>query len=89
MHRHSVADIRDLQISGNISVNIQSVLALGATHLGAGPVTVNGNITVNGNSIVEFVTDRPSINGDVKCVDPLSRITGTAKVSGKITCPSF
>jgi hypothetical protein len=89
LHRHSVADIRDLQISGNIRVNIQSVLALGATHLGAGPVTVNGNITVNGNSIVEFVTDRPSVSGDIKCVDPLSRITGTAKVSGKITCPSF
>lgn len=89
LHRHGVADIRDAQISGNISVNIQSVLALGATHLGAGPVTVNGNITVNGNSIVEFVTDRPSINGDLKCVDPQSRITGTAKVSGKITCQSF
>ncbi len=86
---HGIADIRDLQITGNISVNIQSVLVLGTPHLGLGQVTVNGNITVNGNSIVEFVTDRPSIKGDVKCVDPLSRITGTAPVSGKITCQSF
>jgi len=89
LDRHGVADIRDAQISGNISVNIQSLLILGERIFGAGPVTVDGNITVNGNSIVEFASTLPSINGDVKCADPLSRITGTATVSGKITCPSF
>jgi hypothetical protein len=89
LKRHSVADIRDAQISGNISVKLQSLLTLGEKLFGAGTVTANGNITANGNSIIEFASTSPSINGDVNCVDPLSRITGTATVSGKITCPSF
>ena len=75
LFRHGVADIRAAQLSGNVTLNTQSILTLGDRGFGAGQVTINGNTTANGNSIVEFASTAPTVNGSIACLDTLSQLT--------------
>jgi hypothetical protein len=89
----SIADVRDLTISGNVTVDLDSVFRVsgGDGFSGAEPqdIVITGNITASRQSIIDFESPLPTVNGNITCKDTQSLLSGKAVFNGTVNCLGF
>jgi hypothetical protein len=89
----SIADVRDLTISGDVTVDLDSVFRVsgGDGFFGAEPqdILITGNITASRQSIIAFESPLPTVNGNITCKDTQSHLSGKAVFNGTVNCLGF
>jgi len=89
----SIADVRDLTISGDVTVDLDSVFRAsgGDGFFGAEPqdIVIAGNITASRQSIIDFESPLPTVNGNITCKDTQSHLSGKAVFNGAVNCLGF
>jgi hypothetical protein len=89
----SVADVRDGTITGNVTVDLESVFRVsgGDGFFGAEPqdIVITGNITASRGSSIAFESNLPTVMGNVTCSDGSSHLSGSPTITGTTSCTGF
>jgi hypothetical protein len=88
----SLADVRDLTISSNVTVDLDSVFRVaGRAAFGSEPgdVVITGNITASRQSTIAFESPLTHVMGNIACRDKESHLSGSPTITGTNTCTPF
>ena len=88
----SYADVRDATITGNVTVDLDSVFRVaGPAAFGSEPgdVSITGNITASRASGLAFGSSLITVTGNVTCSDGSSHMSGSPTITGTKSCTGF
>ena len=91
--RGSIAEIWRGEVTGDVTVDLHSVLSTGIGQFG-GDLFMNGNVTLSRDSALVFDAPPPeagtlTFNGTVTCLDTESSLTGMPQGSNTSDCTDF
>ena len=94
--RQSTAELRRGAITGDVIVDLHSVVSVGAGEFVEGfpnnIITLNGDVTISRDSALVFDlpdTDTVTFNGLATCLDDESSVTGSPSGTGVVDCTGF